>query len=43
MTTPAQVRAFRKAMTQKIIYTPAPIRKIRKALAQGRPNTGKIS
>jgi hypothetical protein len=41
MTTPAQVRAYRKAMQQKVVYTPALIRRIRKAMAQGRPNGAK--
>ena len=42
--TQAQIAAARKAMrAPKVIYTPALIRQIKKRMAQGRPNTGRIS
>jgi hypothetical protein len=42
--TQAQIIAARKAMrAPKVIYTPALIRQIKKRMAQGRPNTGRIS
>jgi hypothetical protein len=43
MTTPAELRAIRKKLSQRIVYTPRVIRQIKKKLAQGRPNTGRLS
>jgi hypothetical protein len=40
--TPAQIRAVKKALNKRIVYTPALIRKIRKRMAQGRPGVGRI-
>lgn len=42
--TQAQITAAKKAQrAPKTIYTPALIRQIEKRMAQGRPNTGRIS
>ena len=42
--TQSQITAARKVMrAPKVIYTPALIRQIKNRMAQGRPNTGKIS